>query len=350
MNPFNPSGPVGTFWKGLKCQTPGCDGKGSHIWFSHDRNIQEIACLEVWAEESGLRLRFERVPTGIRISISDIDKGIDIDEGAFTSATVKGWVMIRFVPVSGATDIPFDRGEWTNKTVAALRQLWDLGFSAKAIGDYLHLTKNAVIGKSHRLGLPSRPSPVKRDGYTPPKPVRGRPVLPSLPGDDDTRPGAWATPQRVEILRTSWPTHKPLALIILELEECGGPPLPTRNAVSSYAHASLGLHRPEGFRRVCEVPRSSSAEPSAVPAPKPRPVVGRRPAEPRVVVPRPVAPAPKPYARVATCCWPTNDGHPQWTFCGQPSESGRPYCEDHVRIAYRKVSTPSDNQTPGPHY
>jgi hypothetical protein len=51
---------------------------------------------------------------------------------------------------------------WTEERVDQLTQLWIEGLSASEIGRRLEVSKNAVIGKAHRLGLPSRPSPIKR--------------------------------------------------------------------------------------------------------------------------------------------------------------------------------------------
>ena len=52
---------------------------------------------------------------------------------------------------------------WTDERIAKLSKLWDEGFSASQIAERLGegVTRNAVIGKAHRLGLKSRPSPVK---------------------------------------------------------------------------------------------------------------------------------------------------------------------------------------------
>lgn len=54
---------------------------------------------------------------------------------------------------------------WTDDRVEKLRELWDKGLSASQIAKELaeNVTRNAVIGKAHRMGLPSRPSPVKAD-------------------------------------------------------------------------------------------------------------------------------------------------------------------------------------------
>jgi len=52
--------------------------------------------------------------------------------------------------------------EWTPKRVAALIALWNEGLTTSAIGERLNVTKNAVVGKVHRLGLPKRGSPIKQ--------------------------------------------------------------------------------------------------------------------------------------------------------------------------------------------
>ena len=57
---------------------------------------------------------------------------------------------------------------WTDEKVETLTKLWREGKSASEISVLLgDVTRNAVIGKAHRLGLASRPSPIKRQ----PKPA-----------------------------------------------------------------------------------------------------------------------------------------------------------------------------------
>jgi GcrA cell cycle regulator len=54
--------------------------------------------------------------------------------------------------------------DWTKATIEKLRLLWSEGHSTAEIGRRLGISKNAVVGKAHRLDLPARPSPIKRGG------------------------------------------------------------------------------------------------------------------------------------------------------------------------------------------
>jgi GcrA cell cycle regulator len=56
---------------------------------------------------------------------------------------------------------------WTEQKIQMLKEMWGHGYSASEIAKRLGgLTRNAVIGKAHRLKLSSRPSPIKRDDET----------------------------------------------------------------------------------------------------------------------------------------------------------------------------------------
>ncbi len=77
---------------------------------------------------------------------------------------------------------------WTNELIHELTQLWDAGYSASHIGKRLGVSKNAVIGKAHRLKLPARPSPIRAERAVsplrPPVPKtvpRPRPALEVVP-------------------------------------------------------------------------------------------------------------------------------------------------------------------------
>ena len=51
---------------------------------------------------------------------------------------------------------------WTDERIDRLKEMWTRGMTASQIADELGaVSRNAVIGKAHRLGLQSRPSPVK---------------------------------------------------------------------------------------------------------------------------------------------------------------------------------------------
>lgn len=49
---------------------------------------------------------------------------------------------------------------WSKEQIDTLTNMWNDGASASQIGEKIFKTRNAVIGMSHRLYLPSRPNPV----------------------------------------------------------------------------------------------------------------------------------------------------------------------------------------------
>ena len=99
---------------------------------------------------------------------------------------------------------------WTDERIERLKELWSKGMTASQIADELGgVSRNAVIGKAHRLGLQSRPSPVKpneashaavqqepeaeapEEAPAPPKPKAKPPAAPAL-----AQPPAAASPER----------------------------------------------------------------------------------------------------------------------------------------------------------
>lgn len=57
---------------------------------------------------------------------------------------------------------------WNDEKIGKLKKLWQEGLTTGEIGKRLGVSKNAVVGKAHRLGLKGRPSPIKRaEGTTP---------------------------------------------------------------------------------------------------------------------------------------------------------------------------------------
>jgi GcrA cell cycle regulator len=53
--------------------------------------------------------------------------------------------------------------EWTAEAIERLKALWAEGLSTAEIGRRMGISKNAVVGKAHRLNLPARPSPIRQD-------------------------------------------------------------------------------------------------------------------------------------------------------------------------------------------
>ena len=51
---------------------------------------------------------------------------------------------------------------WTEERLSELRILWAEGLSISQIGDALGVSRNAIAGKAHRMGLPKRPSPISK--------------------------------------------------------------------------------------------------------------------------------------------------------------------------------------------
>jgi GcrA cell cycle regulator len=72
--------------------------------------------------------------------------------------------------------------EWNEEAIAKLRTAWAEGLSTAEIGRQMGISKNAVVGKAHRLNLTSRPSPIRRDSErTPRRRLPRRVVGPTLP-------------------------------------------------------------------------------------------------------------------------------------------------------------------------
>ena len=66
------------------------------------------------------------------------------------------------------------------ENVARLKELWDQGLPTAQIGKLLGFTKNAVVGKAHRIGLERRPSPIRRTAVKPDRKKARSPTIPKL--------------------------------------------------------------------------------------------------------------------------------------------------------------------------
>jgi len=178
--------------------------------------------------------------------------------------------------------------EWTEQRIDTLRKLWGQGQTASQIAAILGgITRNAVIGKAHRLGLTGRPSPIKREAGASPQPRR-RVSAPAR-----RLPGA-GQPSQVH-----------------------GQPLPQTHGVSAaQAHAQTQRVEARGIE--------ARAEPMPAPMPAPTKTNSTRTAS---------------HVGSRTCSWPMGDPkQPGFHFCGEPAEAGKPYCGHHCHVAYHKKS------------
>lgn len=107
--------------------------------------------------------------------------------------------------------------EWNDEIIARLRGLWSEGLSTAEIGRRMGISKNAVVGKAHRLNLPARPSPIRREAAESDAPARVAaprrltgPTLPPLPVAAAAAPAAVVAPQPVA--RPMAPAARPVAV------------------------------------------------------------------------------------------------------------------------------------------
>ncbi len=194
---------------------------------------------------------------------------------------------------------------WTDERIDQLKTLWDKGLTASQIAEELGgVSRNAVIGKAHRLGLKSRPSPVK-SGKAKKKAAVKKPV-----------PKAPPKPRAAAGVRGAKRTT------------------PTASIPSSIAATPQ--------KRVSDLPRVVSIGPGGFmrqgPGDQQAPIP---PAPPRRLVPA------KPNAEMAdktslldlnerVCRWPINHpGEADFHFCGVPVNPGFPYCVEHCGRAYQ---------------
>ena len=207
---------------------------------------------------------------------------------------------------------------WTDERIERLKELWSKGMTASQIADELGgVSRNAVIGKAHRLGLQSRPSPVKPNeashAAVQEEPKAAAQEEAPAPPKAKIKPAAAPAPAQTPAAAA--PEREPAA--------------PEPRIVS------VG---PGGFLR--QTPHEQQA-----PIP---------PAPPRRLVPA------KPSAEVAgktslldlnerICKWPIgHPGEPDFHFCGKPSNPGFPYCVDHCGVAYQAQMPRRDRRPPPP--
>ena len=204
---------------------------------------------------------------------------------------------------------------WTEERIERLKKMWHDGSTASQIADELGgVSRNAVIGKAHRLGLEARPSPVK-------------------PGEEKEKQAAAAPAPKLA------PVERPAPKPVAAEAERAAPAQPAartpQRAPSDLQYRSIG---PGGFVR---------QGPGDQQAPIP-------PAPPRRLVP--AKPSPEVADKTSLldlndriCKWPMgHPGEPDFHFCGNASNPGFPYCVEHCGVAYQAQLPRRDRRPPPP--
>ncbi len=221
---------------------------------------------------------------------------------------------------------------WTEERVETLKRMWSEGQSASQIAKELGgVTRNAVIGKVHRLGLSNRvaappaadpaPSPVET-----PTPAPDEAVVALASAGADAVPEAEAGISEVA---------EPEPAIIPE----EAPPQPAEQAVEEEM-VREPVSAPGAFARRGIVPAGQ-------PLP-PQPSANEVSAEALATV-REVEKSARRLTLMElterTCKWPVGDpATDDFWFCGLPVQPGKPYCEAHVAVAFQPMSSRRDRR------
>lgn len=106
--------------------------------------------------------------------------------------------------------------EWTPERIKVLMGLWEEGLPTSEIGRRLGVTKNAVVGKVHRLGLKKRQSPIRQSSATSAQSKKAKPATPQLSQADDSV-------ARPAVAKTRMPTGDVVRLEELTSSMCSWP-------------------------------------------------------------------------------------------------------------------------------
>ena len=175
---------------------------------------------------------------------------------------------------------------WTDERVEVLKKMWGEGQSASLIAKALGgVTRNAVIGKVHRLGLSNRATSTSSKSSAKSKTSsKAKPTIQTGPSRTVTKgENVRITPPAV---RKIIPAGQPL------------PPQPSANEIS-----------PEALAKVSEVEKTAKKISLMELTEK-------------------------------TCKWPVGDpATDDFWFCGLSVQTGKPYCEAHVSVAFQPMSS-----------
>ncbi len=219
---------------------------------------------------------------------------------------------------------------WTDERVEVLKKMWGEGQSASQIAKELGgVTRNAVIGKVHRLGLSNRAG----SGGGAKAATAKADTKPKAPSKPQSRAQAQSQPKSDD---TSDETSKQA-----QSDTAQGKPTPKIVLQEPRTESASPPHQPKGL----------AARRAIIPAGQPLP-------------PQPSANeiSPEALAKVnevektakkislmelteKTCKWPVGDpATDQFWFCGLPVQAGKPYCEAHVGVAFQPMSSRRDRR------
>ena len=195
---------------------------------------------------------------------------------------------------------------WTDERVELLKKMWSEGQSASQIAKELGgVTRNAVIGKVHRLGLSNRagatPAPAEAKPEPKVAPKAKAPPKPAAPANK-SEPAPEVKPQPVAATPAPPPPQMPARKQIIPAGQ-PLPPQPSTNEIS-----------PEALAKVSEVEKKAK----------------------RLTLME---------LTERTCKWPVGDpATDDFWFCGLPVQQGKPYCEAHVGVAFQPMSARRDRR------
>lgn len=183
---------------------------------------------------------------------------------------------------------------WSEDRVETLKKMWGEGQSASQIAKELGgVTRNAVIGKVHRLGLSNRNTGSDKTGAKA-KPAATKSAKPKVAPKAAAKPAARPNTVPVPVVSRMKPiihAGQPL------------PPQPSANEID-----------PEALAKVTEVEKKAK----------------------KITLME---------LTERTCKWPIGDpATPEFWFCGLPAQSGKPYCEAHVGVAFQPMSARRDRR------
>jgi GcrA cell cycle regulator len=259
--------------------------------------------------------------------------------------------------------------EWTAKRTEKLAELWETGAPTSEIGRKLKVTKNAVVGKAHRLGLPQRQSPIPGRGKATSRgkaPSKARATRPSARAS--VKPAAKSPVKAAKKAAgklTKKSTVKPAKKSHVKAK-IKSPVKPAKSVAGKAPAKASGKTAAKNAPK--SVAPKTAPKVATKPTPSPAKAVTKAAPAAKTVAPGPVHPetahlvqieAPRPpesevirleNLTSSMCCWPIGEpGTPAFRFCGKrPTVPAKPYCLEHCMRAFVKSSKDRRDSTPKP--